>query len=282
MKVAILYPGDMGAALGRLFFEAGHEPVTVTTGRSDASIAAAERAGFRMHADLGEVARIADLVISLVPPAAVVDVARSYVRAARSLAEAAPFVDMNAKSLQDVRSVERLMEEAGVRFTNACIIGMANNVGMSKILTSGRHSEALDAIAGSLLTVEHLGERIEQATAFKMAFAGFNKALTAALFETAITAHGFAIFEPLIAELELRLPGVMADLSHLLPSYPRHAARRADEMRALSLLLAEHSLPTEMASAAGRTFDMAQAALAAACGESVLQSLARIVHRTRG
>ncbi len=75
------------------------------------------------------------------------------------------------------------------------------------------------------------------------------------MFETVIAAHGFGIFEDLMTEIGLQTPGVAADFSSLIPTYPKQLARRRDEMMILAALLTERGLPCAVAKAAADTFD---------------------------
>ena len=65
-KVAIIAPGNMGAAVGRRLVEHGLEVTTPLEGRSAASRKRAEEAGM-VGIGLDEIAN-ADMLLSIVPP----------------------------------------------------------------------------------------------------------------------------------------------------------------------------------------------------------------------
>ena len=64
VRVALLHPGEMGAAIGAQLVRAGHEVVWLPQGRSAATRARAEAAGFREADSVRDCA----VVLSIVPP----------------------------------------------------------------------------------------------------------------------------------------------------------------------------------------------------------------------
>src|ERR1700730_17827039 len=77
-RIAILYPGELGAPLGRAVVEAGGVAITCLFGRSEATRGRTTAAQFSVVPSLEEVARQSDLVISLVPPTSAVEIACSF------------------------------------------------------------------------------------------------------------------------------------------------------------------------------------------------------------
>ena len=78
MAWAVLSPGDLGAGFGALLRELGHRVVTTLEGRSDETRRRTERAGLEILPGLRDVIATADVVVSLVPPAAALPLARRY------------------------------------------------------------------------------------------------------------------------------------------------------------------------------------------------------------
>ena len=119
-KVAIIAPGDMGAAVGGRLVEHGLEVTTPLEGRSAASRKRAEEAGI-VGIGLDEIAN-ADMLLSIVPPGEALALAgalapRLAARDGRML-----YVDCNAVSPRTVRKIGGVLK--GVAFVDAGIIGL--------------------------------------------------------------------------------------------------------------------------------------------------------------
>lgn len=253
--IAILYPGDMGHNIADALVKHGYNVVSHLIGRSEETKANAEKIGIKDCRSLRDVAEQAVLIFSLVPPAAVKKVAEAYIEACSGVGEPALFVDMNAKSIATAREIAGLFSGAGLPFTNACIIGRAAFVADEGVIyCSGENTTMLEDISGKVFRVVNLGREVAAATAFKMCFAGFNKTITAAVFETATAANYFGITARLFEEIDNKLPGIIADISRTTGSYPKHLSRRKQEMQELDGMLSSLSLPNHIAQAAARTF----------------------------
>src|SRR5579862_4343203 len=75
--VGLLHPGEMGAAVGQCLVAAGHRVLWLPEGRSPASAARAAAAGLTAAASgLAGLVGEADVIMSVVPPHAALDVAR--------------------------------------------------------------------------------------------------------------------------------------------------------------------------------------------------------------
>src|SRR5215469_14956620 len=96
LVVAVVAPGNMGAAVGRCLTEHSVEVLTALAGRSTASVARASAAGMRTVA-LEELAS-AELVLSIVPPAAALPFAQQLAPALTAASRKPVFVDCNAVS----------------------------------------------------------------------------------------------------------------------------------------------------------------------------------------
>src|SRR5438045_9362050 len=96
VTAAILYPGELGAGLGAVLAERGLCVVTTLIDRGPRTAGRCNEAGIEVLATFGEVVRAANLVISLVPPAAAEEVAEAYCRLAEQAPAGASYVDANS------------------------------------------------------------------------------------------------------------------------------------------------------------------------------------------
>src|SRR5271163_3423228 len=93
--VAIIGHGEMGAAVGRRLREAGARVLTSLTGRSAASADRIRRAGLEVVDDDRLIAD-AEFVLSIVPPAAALEVAERLRDSLRRADSPTIFADCNA------------------------------------------------------------------------------------------------------------------------------------------------------------------------------------------
>ena len=67
--IAVMAPGDMGHAVGKVLGDHGHDVITCLAGRSDRTRALAAKGNFRDVPDLEALVTQADLILSILPPA---------------------------------------------------------------------------------------------------------------------------------------------------------------------------------------------------------------------
>src|SRR2546423_995394 len=120
----------MGAGVGRTLTEKGHSVVAVLDGRSGATRDRAAAAGIKAVGTLDELVGSADLVLSIVPPGAAVDVATGVAAAIRAAGVTPLVVDANAVSPATARTIAALIEGAGARFVDGDIIGGPPRAGL--------------------------------------------------------------------------------------------------------------------------------------------------------
>jgi 3-hydroxyisobutyrate dehydrogenase-like beta-hydroxyacid dehydrogenase len=247
---AILYPGEMGAAVGTALVAGGWTVVTCLEGRSARTVSAAAAAGITAVASLEAAVAVADVVVSLVPQTAVVQTAAAFAAAVARTDRRPLYLDANSVSPATMAEVRAVVEGAGCDCVDGAFVGSAKALGQRTTLyLSGGRSEELASLLGDALKWVVLGHEVGAASAFKLAFAGFNKGLVALFLEVTASADRLGLRDALLGCLRELYPGTVDTVARLLPSYPRHAARRVEEMDELvGALLAQGS---EAAMAAG-------------------------------
>ena len=108
----------MGAAVGRCLTGAGYEVLWASEGRGPQTAARARAARLTDAGTPAEVADRADVILSICPPHAALDVAWA-VQGFGGL-----FVDANAVSPATAREVSLMVEEGGATYVDGGIIGM--------------------------------------------------------------------------------------------------------------------------------------------------------------
>jgi len=246
--IAILYPGDMGHNVGRVLLEDDFAVVTTLGGRSERTHRLTTDAAITLLPSMAAVVECADVVLSIIPPTAAKTVATDFVTAVQKTNHCPLFVDANAISPMTAQEVGEIITTSGAPYLDACIIGPASNVrGRCTFYISGPPAKTFESQLGKSLRTHILGDRIGQASAFKMTFSGLNKGLAALLYELTAAGAEFGFLDELLHRYKVLLPGVMEALEWLVPTYPMHAARRADEMAELAETLDHFGFSSVMA-----------------------------------
>jgi len=236
LTVAIVAPGNMGAAVARRLSENGVEVLTSLAGRGGASVARAGAAGMR-DVTLAELTR-AEMVLSILPPAQALAFARQMapLLAAAAAAPKPVFVDCNAVSPETVRGIAAVVAGAGAPFVDASIIGAPPQPGQAgpRFYVCGESAAKVLVLREHGLDVRVLDGAVGAASALKMTYAGINKGV-AALASTMILAAGRAgATEALYQEMSESLPGLLESLRRQVPDMLPKAYRWVAEMREIA------------------------------------------------
>lgn len=232
--IGILFPGEMGSSLGKLLAADGHAVVTTCAGRSPRTRRLCAESGLPQLESVRALLQAADVVISLVPPPAAVDVAEEFCAA---LGAKAPrlYIDANAISPATAASIAEILRPTGIEFLDASIHGLASRLRQQGTLfVSGPAAGEAERLFGATLRVRNLGPVPGRASLMKMLAGGMSKGLVALFLELSLLAQYEELLGEFLAVGTDYYPGVMTAIERLLPTYPQHAARRSAEMRELA------------------------------------------------
>ena len=216
-QIAILYPGEMGMAVGAALLCAGHQVTTCVADRSARTRDRAVAAGFRLADGLPAAVTGADAVISLVPPAAALDTARGFAAAVAAGRAAPPlFIDANSVSPTTMTAVAAVIAAAGARCVDGAVLGPADRLtGGGTIMLSGPDADAVAEMLGAAIPVRIVGAAIGDASAIKMCFAGFNKGLVALFIEMVSAAGRIGQADHLLGLLRAFYPASVETIERL-------------------------------------------------------------------
>jgi 3-hydroxyisobutyrate dehydrogenase-like beta-hydroxyacid dehydrogenase len=196
VRVGLLHPGAMGAAIGAALLANGHEVRWAAAGRSDATRARAEAEGLVEVATLAALTESSEVVISICPPEFAADVAD----AVRAAGFRGVFVDANAISPETARRIAPDVD-GGV------IGGPPRVAGTTRLYLSGPGAGAVAALfAGTPLDARVVDDRIGSASALKMSYAAYTKGVSALLIALRETARANGVDDALLAEWEISQP----------------------------------------------------------------------------
>lgn len=239
--VAIIAPGNMGAAVGARLVERGVRVVTSLEGRSDASAKRAKAAGMTPAED-AEIAQ-ADFVLSIVPPKEALPLAERLAPSLRAANKKPLYVDCNAVSPATVERIAAVIAATGCPFADGGIIGGPPRAGYDGpvFYVSGAEAKRLDAINQYGLVFRPMDGPIGAASALKMCYGGITKGLTAVGSAMVLAAHRAGISDTLHAELSASQPQLMARLSGSVPDMFSKAYRWVAEMEEIASFAGERA-----------------------------------------
>jgi 3-hydroxyisobutyrate dehydrogenase-like beta-hydroxyacid dehydrogenase len=230
--VGILYCGEMGSAFGKLLRKGGLRVVTTCQGRSRATQEQARAAGIEILPGLDDVVAQSHFVFSLVLPSAAVAVAQQYISCQQMRPRDSVFVEANSIGLETMEQIERLMAEQNIPLVDAAIHGVAHRLKDLGVLhLSGPKARSVELICQGLLQVNWLGAHIGSASRMKLLMSSIAKGLAALFLEVGALAERADMLESFLASCHHFYPSIMTVVERILPTYPRHAARRVGEMR---------------------------------------------------
>jgi len=232
--VAVIAPGNMGAAVAKRLTEHKVTVLTALTGRGEASIKRAHDAGMQ-DVDERKLAE-ADFVLSIVPPGEALALAK---RLAKVLTEANTkpiYVECNAVSPQTMNQIAEVISATGCAFVGAGIIGPPPKPGSTntKFYAAGPAAKDFARLNDSGLIVRVLDGPLTAASALKMSYAGITKGFTAlgAAMTLAATRGGSA--QALQAELAESQPALFGFLTRQIPFMYSKSYRWVAEMNEIS------------------------------------------------
>ena len=252
MEIGLLHPGEMGSAVGEALRSAGHVVLWASAGRSPETAGRAERAGLVDAGTTEELARRSDLILSVCPPHAALEVARSVAGFGGT------FVDANAVSPATVREIASTI---GGSFVDAGLIGPPpREPGSTRLYLAGPETESIAALfAGTALEPRVVSEDPGAASAVKMAYAAWTKGTAALLLAIRELARAEGVEETLLEEWRLSLPELIERSSAAARSADTKGWRWVAEMEEIAATFASAGLPEGFHLAAAEVFRRAEA-----------------------
>jgi 3-hydroxyisobutyrate dehydrogenase-like beta-hydroxyacid dehydrogenase len=241
--IAIIGAGEMGTAVGRRLREAGARVLISLNGRSATSTDRVRRAGLEGFHDDQRLTDGIDYILSIVPPAAALEVAERLRAPLRNAAAPPPFADCNAIAPTTMRRIERLLEplpviDAGI-IGGPPVPGSQNPFAGPRFYASGPHARRLDALTRYGLDIAVMDAPIGAASGLKLAYAGLTKGFTAlaAAIVTAASRDGLA--EALRVELARSQPQFLDRIDRFVPAMFPKAYRWVAEMEQIARFISD-------------------------------------------
>lgn len=256
-KIAILSIGEMGFHWAKLLKSHGVEVLTYDKDRGEVSRKRAENAGVKSLPSMTAVVGEAELIVSIVVPFAAKRVAAKVAKAVRKAGRKdLLYLDANAISPMTADEIAKTLAPAGVNFVDGCIIGAASKMGKGTIVyVSGPEAIRLRDLEPFNIPIKVLGPNTNQASAFKVVYAGLTKGLQGLFCELLMGARRFGLLNEIRAQYEESFPGLLDKVSSSIVGLRVHAARRAEEMDELKKTFNHHDMKSYMAPAVQKVLE---------------------------
>ena len=251
--IGILHPGAMGAAVGNALKPVAGAVIWAAAGRSLTTSKRAETADLVGVPDVAELARRADVVISVCPP----DAARAVAEEVAPLLSRPDqlFVDANAVSPATVTGIAELI--GAERVVDGAIIGPpAWEPGRTVVWLAGVAAPAVAALfEGSSFAAKVLAGPVGSASALKACFAFQSKALPTLWVQLDAAARAYGVSDEIREELHRTGVDLDGKLAGVDAQARGKAWRWVGEMQEAAETFAAVGLPDGFSRAAAETYE---------------------------
>ena len=245
--VAILSPGDMGNAVGKMLIDHGLHVIAALNERSPRTRQLATQAGIEDVGTIAQLVQKAQIILSILVPAQAVVAAQAVATALRLHQGDLLYVDCNAIAPATVAEIATLINAAGGRFADAGIIGPPpRNFDGTRIYASGDQAVELVGLRDYGLNIIDLGGDVGRASAFKMCYAALTKGTTALQTQLLTAAAAYGISAELAAEFTASQPQALTQMQRGLPGMAAKAHRWVGEMEEIAKTFAALGLTPDI------------------------------------
>jgi 3-hydroxyisobutyrate dehydrogenase-like beta-hydroxyacid dehydrogenase len=256
--IGILHPGAMGAAVGNALKPVAGAVIWAAAGRSLTTSKRAETADLVGVPDVAELARRADVVISVCPPDAARAVAEEVAPLLRRPGQL--YVDANAVSPATVTGIAELI--GAERVVDGAIIGPpAWEPGRTVVWLAGVAAPAVAALfEGSPFAAKVLAGPVGSASALKACFAFQSKALPTLWVQLDAAARAYGVSDEIREELHRTGVDLDGKLAGIDAQARGKAWRWVGEMQEAAETFDAVGLPDGFSRAAAETYERMAAA----------------------
>jgi 3-hydroxyisobutyrate dehydrogenase-like beta-hydroxyacid dehydrogenase len=248
--IGLLHPGAMGAAVGRCLTDAGYQVLWAGAGRSQETAERAAAAGLTNAGTPRQLAASSQIILSICPPHAALDVAWA-VHGFTGL-----YLDANAIAPGTARAVAQLITSNGGIYVDGGIIGPPPvRPGMTRLYLSGARAPAIaDIFTGTALDARITAGPDAAASAVKMAYAAWTKGTAAMLLAARALARAEGVEDALLTEWALSQPHLGDQSERAAEAAVAKGWRWIAEMEEIAHCMAEAGLPDGFHQAAAEIY----------------------------
>jgi 3-hydroxyisobutyrate dehydrogenase-like beta-hydroxyacid dehydrogenase len=240
-KIGILHAGEMGISIAASALNNDHQVYWMSQSRSDKTRARAEKYNLIEIASLLQFCQTCDLIISVCPPHAAEEVAKSVLEAGFQ----GSYLDANAISPQRAIRLGNTLEANNIQFVDGGIIGgPAWKPNETWLYLSGTYAHKIaSCFAKGPLETKIIGTEIGKASALKMCYAAYSKGTTALLAAILANAESLGIRSELYELWNLGDSGFSEQVARRVTYVTAKAWRFEGEMLEIASTFQNEGLP---------------------------------------
>ena len=252
--IGIVSPGDMGHGVGARLRERGLRVIYCPEGRSERTRALAKEAQLDAVPTYDALVTKADIILSILVPAAATKAAKMVARALKSTNASLLYVDCNAVAPQTAVEVQEIIDDAGGEFVDASIIGgPPRGEYTPRIYVAGDVNRQLEFLNDYGLNLIHFSDRAGDASALKLCFASMTKGSTALYLTLMTGARALGVYDTLMEEFGKSQSGRVQSLQRL-PGVTTKARRFVGEMEEMDKTYASVGIDPNMLKGAAEIY----------------------------
>ena len=239
--IGVLHPGAMGVTVGASIKSGGNRVIWASEGRSQATLERAFQSGLEDVRYLNELIQASEVIVSVCPPHAAVDLARTVIRGGFK----GVYVDVNAVAPATSRQIMQIVLSSKARYVDGGIIGPpALKQGTTRLYLAGQPAETVKELFDQgILEAIVIGNIPGRASALKMCYAAWTKGSSALLLAVRALADAEDVTEALLKEWDLSQPGLKARSEAAAVTSAPKAWRFVGEMEEIASTFKEVNLP---------------------------------------
>ncbi|HUE97793.1 MAG TPA: DUF1932 domain-containing protein [Anaerolineales bacterium] len=251
-KIGILHPGEMGISIAASAIQNGQQVYWLSPGRGDKTRARAEQHSLTASDSLSGFCRTCEMIISICPPHAAEEVARSVIDTGFT----GLYLDANAISPLRTIKIGQMLEANGIQFVDGGIIGgPAWTPKETWLYLSGEQAnEIASCFSNGPLETKIIGNEIGRASALKMCYAAYTKGTTALLSAILATAESLDVRDELYRQWEMDEQGFSEQVNRRVARVTAKAWRFEGEMKEIAATFREAGLPDGFHQAAAEIY----------------------------
>ena len=237
----------MGSAVGAAYAAGGARVLTSVAGRSARTRRLAALAGLELVEGLDELVRLADVVVSIVPPGEALAVADDVGAAARRV-DADPLVaDLNAIAPATARELELRLAGSGLDVVDGSISGGPPHAGGStRVYLSGARAAEVAVLDARGIDARVVGSDVGLASAVKMSTASVYKGTSALLAHALVAASANGVLDEVLDDLRGSFPQLVDGAGPSLARAAAKAHRYVAEMQEIATAQQEVGLTRDL------------------------------------
>ena len=246
--IGLLHPGEMGAAVGQCLTGAGHTVLWVPDGRSAATRERAAAAGLD-GCGWAEMSVRSDVIVSVCPPGAALDVARAVA------GFGGLYLDANAIAPATAGEVAAIVTAGGAGYVDGGIVGPPPLApGHTRLYLSGPRAAEVQALFGGTKVDARVVPPPGTASAVKMAYASWTKGSAALLLAARALARAEGVESVLLEEWGISQPGLEKRWDGAAGAAAAKGWRWVAEMEQIAATMAAAGLPEGFHQAAAEIY----------------------------